>query len=408
MNTWQRTAATAVAGAAVGGVLVYCALGGAEKKKEKSAPSSPGNPATAWPAGAPIYTDKYPPFDSANFDKSFDAVGEMLIDEICGELSPMYELPEAEVQWIRRMLEYNVKGGKMNRGKMVIKSIEELAKFSGVSLSPEDLSRYAVLGWAVEFMQAWLLMADDFMDDSKTRRKQPCWYLKEDVKKIAINDAFTVEMIVFKMLKRHFGRESYYPHLLDLFLETTFQTELGQLMDTLCMNLTLDDFTTERWTMIVKYKTAFYSFYCPVAMAMLVFGVQDVKAYDAAREVLIIMGVYFQAQDDFLDNFGTPEQIGKIGTDIQDKKCGWLFCQAYHSLVNADQKALLKANYGIWDQDKVDKVKALYNELDLRGLYERYEQKSYDEIMKMKPGVEELLPWSIFEIFLGKVYKRNK
>jgi hypothetical protein len=30
-------------------------------------------------------------------------------------------------------------------------------------------------------------------------------------------------MLVFKMLKRHFGNESYYPQLVDLFLETTFQ-----------------------------------------------------------------------------------------------------------------------------------------------------------------------------------------
>jgi len=59
-------------------------------------------------------------------------------------------------------------------------------------------------------------------------------------------------MLVFKMLKRHFGRETYYLQLVDLFLETTFQTECGQLLDTLCLNLTIEDFTVDRWTLIVK------------------------------------------------------------------------------------------------------------------------------------------------------------
>merc|ERR1711903_346382 len=88
--------------------------------------------------------------------------------------------------------------------------------------------------------------------------------------------------------------------------------------------------TLDRWTAIVKYKTAFYSFYLPVAMAMVCAGIEDRKEYDAAREILVVMGVYFQAQDDFLDAFGGKEVIGKIGTDIQDKKCGWLFVNAYN------------------------------------------------------------------------------
>ena len=51
-------------------------------------------------------------------------------------------------------------------------------------------------------------------------------------------------------------------------METTLQTELGQLLDIKCDTAPLSAFTLDRWTAIVKYKTAFYSFYLPVAMAM--------------------------------------------------------------------------------------------------------------------------------------------
>lgn len=113
------------------------------------------------------------------------------------------------------------------------------------------------------------------------------------------------------------------------------------------MNLSVEDFTVNRWTLIVKYKTAFYSFYASVALGMLVFGVEDQKAYDHAREILMVMGIYFQAQDDYLDAYATQEVLGKVGTDIQDKKCGWLFCKAYCELpITAAQRTLLKVETG--------------------------------------------------------------
>jgi len=184
---------------------------------------------------------------------------------------------------------------------------------------------------------------------------------------------------------------------------------VGQLLDTLCMNMDMKDFTVDRWTLIVKYKTAFYSFYLSVALGMIVAGIKDVKEYDACREILIIMGVYFQAQDDFLDCFGTPEQIGKIGTDIQDKKCGWLFVHAYHKLANAEQKEVFHKLYG---QCKVQtpeeqKIKTLYSELGLKELYEKYEKESYEKIMTLKDSVK-VVPWSVMEAFLKKIYKRQK
>lgn len=142
---------------------------------------------------------------------------------------------------------------------------------------------------------------------------------------------------------------------------------------------------------------------------MIVFGVEDQKAYDNAREILMVMGIYFQAQDDYLDCYATKEVLGKVGTDIQDKKCGWLFCKAYCELkISEQQRKTLKDNYGFWDDAKVANIKALYRELNLEELYKVYEEESYKEIMALKPTVDGVLPWSIFDIFLKKVYKRSK
>lgn len=102
----------------------------------------------------------------------------MLIDEIVAELPTRYDLPAKETQWIKDMLDYNVKGGKMNRGLMVVDAGVAILKTQGRTPSNADYCQLAVLGWAIEWLQAWLLVADDIMDSSVTRRGQPCWYKK--------------------------------------------------------------------------------------------------------------------------------------------------------------------------------------------------------------------------------------
>ena len=74
-------------------------------------------------------------------------------------------------------------------------------------------------------------VADDIMDKSITRRGQPCWYRAEGVGLIAINDGILLECLLYFVLRKHVRGHAAYPHLLDLFLETTHQTAHGQLLD---------------------------------------------------------------------------------------------------------------------------------------------------------------------------------
>ena len=247
------------------------------------------------------------------------------------------------------------------------------------------------------------------MDESVTRRGQPCWYKKRGVGLLAINDSFILEAVVYRMLRKHFRGDACYVRLLELFLDVSHKTELGQvrmgarragggrghvrgegqgpsfcystrstfvphvsphaafasvlpilplLLYLICapcspypsplgpfhclppttpqttsptpfsllplvqmadmlaeqsMDLrqggedaegedkqapvmNLDLFTADRHAMIVKYKTAFYTFYLPVALGMVVSGMDDDASYEAVQQICVHMGEYFQVR----------------------------------------------------------------------------------------------------------------
>jgi len=365
------------------------------------------SPATSDDAISFMVPDVIPEDDKEFFDMMFDKI----CKEIIADLPITYELPDEATAWVERMMEYTVAGGKMNRGLSTVSVRKTFAKANGTSLTNKERCQAAALGWCIEFLQAFFLVADDLMDDSVTRRGQPCWFRLDEVKTIAVNDSFILESFVYKILKRYFGEEAYYFQLVDLFLEVTRQTEFGQLLDLTSQKLggpiDLDRFTIERYISIVKYKTSFYSFYLPVACGMIVAGIKDRKMYDKAREILMIMGEYFQIQDDYLDNYGTPEVIGKIGTDIQDNKCSWLVVQALDR-ANAKQRKILEDNYGRAEPSKVQKVKKLYQELELEELFKNYEEESYARIQALLKEVASTMPTEVFEFLLRKIYKRSK
>lgn len=101
----------------------------------------------------------------------------------------------------------------------------------GRPLTEDEFFKTSVLGWCIELLQAFFLVSDDIMDASVTRRGQPCWYRVPSVGNIAINDAFMLEAAIYHLLKVYFRSDPSYVYLLELFLETSLKTEIGQLID---------------------------------------------------------------------------------------------------------------------------------------------------------------------------------
>ncbi|ODQ82313.1 hypothetical protein BABINDRAFT_55849 [Babjeviella inositovora NRRL Y-12698] len=324
-----------------------------------------------------------------------------------------YGLSEEAIKWYRDSLNYNTPGGKLNRGLSVVDTYVILKGYGSIVEVPDvEYSKLALLGWCIELLQAYFLVADDMMDKSITRRGQPCWYKQPHVGEIAINDAFMLEGAIYVLLKKHFKQDAYYVDLLELFHDVTFQTEVGQLLDLITApedHVDLSNFSLEKHSFIVIFKTAFYSFYLPVALAMHVAGVSSEQDLKQAHDVLIPLGEYFQIQDDFLDCFGKPEDIGKIGTDIKDNKCSWVVNTAL-KLATPEQRHILDTNYGI-KNDKTEAVcKQLFRDMKIDEFYHQYEEKTVTKLREQIANVDESRGFkgAVLTVFLDKVYKRTK
>ncbi|CAG0921852.1 unnamed protein product [Notodromas monacha] len=210
------------------------------------------------------------------------------IDELTTLPKISEDLPEVS-DWWRKLLSYNVCGGKMNRGFMAyltavvlseeqfffvrcpnqyLKAAESIVPFvkipgypcntlwSSLKISlllgfaakhmlpvPIELISYkrrfpdrkadggisTFMGFGLEMMQASFLIDDDVMDRSETRRGNPCWYLVEGAEKTMLADSSVVDLLALTLYRKH----PNYRKICDLyrvsgsfFLENYFSTLL--------------------------------------------------------------------------------------------------------------------------------------------------------------------------------------
>jgi len=210
---------------------------------------------------------------------------------------------------------------------------------------------------SVEVFHNFSLVHDDIMDDAPLRRGKKTVHEKWDLNTgILSGDAMLI--LAYQLFENY--EPKTFQSLARLFSKTALEVCEGQQYD--IDFETRNDVTIPQYLKMIEYKTAVL-----VGAAMKMGAIvaeaseQDQDGiYDFGR----YLGIAFQLQDDYLDAFGNPETFGKqVGGDILENKKTYLYLKTLE-LGSGDEKSNLlelMSNTSITNEDKVEKVKALFN-----------------------------------------------
>lgn len=213
------------------------------------------------------------------------------------------------------------------------------------------------------------------MDRGEARRGKSCWYRKPDIGVAnAINDGLLLEQVLYELIELNAKTRPFAIKAHRKLRDAAMRTVIGQHLDT-CPPSDVRDFTRDQWLSVVRFKTAFYTFYLPCELGILVSGVsfpdQDLAIL---RSICLLLGELFQAQDDMLDCFGDPEVIGKIGRDIEEGKCTWLWYTALENTsgkpeVQSELISLYSSEQRASDPEIALRVKEIYREMGIEEIF---------------------------------------
>lgn len=98
---------------------------------------------------------------------------------------------------------------------------------------------------------------------------------------------------------------------------------------------------------------------------------------------------------------------GKIGTDIQEGKCSWLAVQALQRC-NDKQRKVFTACYGSSEPAHMERIKRLYEELNLPKVYREEEKARHDAVVRLvQQFPSDTISPDLFLKLLNMIYERQ-
>lgn len=248
-------------------------------------------------------------------------------------LSPqLYELT--------KLFKQHTIGGKMLRGSLVTLGYE-------INTTNKNNDIYKIAA-AFEIVHTSLLIHDDIIDKSATRRNRPTVYKKLGGDHYAISQAICLGDMGFFLANQLINQSTFNPimrtNISKMFSEMLLNTILGEMID---VNLSLPKAKHKESDIILmqKMKTAYYTIVWPLTIGAVLGGAKQPQL-TAIKSFGESLGIAFQIHDDILGVFGDEKQLGKsVTSDIAEGKNTLLIAYAKEH-ASSNQKKLLQQYYG--------------------------------------------------------------
>lgn len=262
------------------------------------------------------------------------------IEEVIGREQTSLNGFGEEVAWMLESALTLCRGGKRLRAGLVAAGYEAASSTSALSC-PDVMTA----GVAVELLQSYFLVHDDWMDQDNTRRGSPTVHADlarrfGDAHLGACGGVLAGDLLV-TLAHREFQQVA-----LDASRSRELLTEFTRMQVAAITGQQLDVVGRTRNVLSVyELKTGSYTVQGPLAIGLLLGGA-SLNTLQRVNDFALPVGIAFQLRDDLLNLFSPPTETGKPqGSDITAGKWTWT-AEWLQRNAGASERARFDAAFG--------------------------------------------------------------
>ena len=279
-------------------------------------------------------------------------------------INSQYGLSKISPLLFRHIREFVLRDGKRIRPALFV--------IGYLGFAEKPAPRLYTSALALELLHDFMLVHDDIIDKSATRRGRPSLHVmlegylsgSKDVRfngqdlAIVMGDVmYAIGIHAFLEVKENQARKEA---ALKKFIEAAIYTGSGEFIELLAGLKDIADISKDEIYRIYDYKTACYSFASPLSSGAILAGASGKEA-EKLFDCGIYLGRAFQIKDDILGTFGSEKKIGKSTlTDLKESKKTIILWQAFqrggHKEKTLIKRVLAKKKVGMKDLRQIREI----------------------------------------------------